>query len=359
MLISNTLQATACELQGLLPTGLAEDLHDAVWVHGEIARLRRCILAPNQGLGEALRMVGVIEPVTPLYTEALVVGQAVSALDKENLVVFDVVGELTPHTAIGTDRIDFFIWRGQADIAGGHEGAGGTGLNTLTTGHAGRCPHGVVHIKDDLCMLTPEGKTNHIVDLLIATCPKTASALYTGIEIDRNGRVGVVGHHLGARCKARLAQTEFLGPEVHLVVASVVGLWHVRQKQFKHHLLRLLCAITIGRDLHVVGWMATAGRRKDSLAIDLNHASTAVACRLQAVFVTEVGDGHAVSLGHIQDGFVGEAFDLFAIDAKGHLGGGKVHGLDLGDCVHRPAPLPVPNSCGKYLTTQSNGLGAA
>ena len=36
------------------------------------------------------------------------------------------------------------------DQSGFHQGAGGTGLNALPTGHTGAGPHGIIKIKNDL-----------------------------------------------------------------------------------------------------------------------------------------------------------------------------------------------------------------
>ena len=72
-------------------------------VHHEVAALRR-VGAPDQRLGQPLRMVRVVEAVAALDAQPLVVGRAVAAFDVEDLVVLDVVGQLAADAAVRADR---------------------------------------------------------------------------------------------------------------------------------------------------------------------------------------------------------------------------------------------------------------
>ena len=64
-----------------------------VGIHREVRRLGDAGLA-DERLGEALRMLHVVEAEAPLHAQALVVRRAVAALDVDDRVVLHVIGEL-------------------------------------------------------------------------------------------------------------------------------------------------------------------------------------------------------------------------------------------------------------------------
>ena len=86
----------------------AEHVHHAVRVHREVAVLGR-VGAPDQRLGQAMRVVRVVEAVAALDAQPLVVGRAVAAFDVEDLVVLDVVGELAADAAVRAHRVDLLV----------------------------------------------------------------------------------------------------------------------------------------------------------------------------------------------------------------------------------------------------------
>src|SRR5690606_3627494 len=98
MLVANPAQTTACELKCLFPRCLAEHVHDVVRVHREVTALG-CIGTPDQRLGQTMGVMGVIETVTALHAQALLVRRAIAPFHEENLVILDVVGELAADTA--------------------------------------------------------------------------------------------------------------------------------------------------------------------------------------------------------------------------------------------------------------------
>src|SRR5271156_2951334 len=103
--VANFRQCAARKVQRFIPRGFPKYLQDIVGVHDEIGALR-CIIAPDQWHGEPLGMARIVKAVTPLDAKTRVISRAVAAIDVQNLVIFDVIGELTAHAAIRTQRID-------------------------------------------------------------------------------------------------------------------------------------------------------------------------------------------------------------------------------------------------------------
>ncbi len=294
-------------------------------------------------LRQAMRMVRVVEAVAALDAQASVVGRAVSPFDIEDLVVLDVVGELAADAAIRAHRFDLLVGHGERGVARRHQRAGRAGLHAFAAGDAGRCAHRIVHVEDDLRVLAAEGQADDVVDLLVAAGAQAACALDAGVEVDRDRGVRHVLRRLRARGEARLADAEFFGPLVELVVARVVALGHVGQQQFEHHLLRALHALAGRRDLHAGAGAAAARGRQHALAVDLDHAGAAVADRVEPGLVAKVWDLDAFALGDFDERLARQRAE-----------------------TSRPSSLKVmvsraviSISCGKYFTTQSIGFGAA
>ena len=334
MLVADGLEAAAGEGNGFVPARLAEDVHHARRVHHEVARLRRRILAPDQRLGQALRVVRVVEAVAPLDAQAALVGRAIAALDEEDLVVLDVVGQLAADAAIRAHRLDLPVGHAQCRVARGHQRAGRAGLHTFAAGHAGRRAHRVVHVENDLRVLAAEGQADDVVDLLVAAGAQAARALDAGVEVDGDGRVRQVLRRLRARSEARLVHAELGRPLVDLVVARVVALGHVGLQQLEHQLLRLDGALAVGRDLHALARMAAARRRQHALAVDLDHAGAAVADLLQAGLVAKVRDLDAFAPGDLDDRLVGSARDLAPVELERHGGRIQRRPFLAGDGIH-------------------------
>src|SRR5665647_141977 len=107
-------------------------------------------------------------------------------------------------------------------------------------------------------------------------------------------------------------------------------------------------------------------RRKHALTIDLHHAGTAVASRFHALLVAKMGDLNAFTLGDLDQGLIGFARDLGTVELECHDWRLKLGHFVSGNCVHDVSQCASvadlanqTSSCGKYLTTQSTGLGAA
>src|SRR4029079_127449 len=122
----------------------------------------------------------------------------IMALHEGNLVVLDLIADLTPHAAIGAHRVDFSIdlpapmLGDRIDDGFRHQGPRWARLDALPASDASREPHGIVEIKDRLRADIAESHTNHIVDLNLSTGANAEPAVDAGVEVDRHCRMGKV-----------------------------------------------------------------------------------------------------------------------------------------------------------------------
>ena len=70
--------------------------------------LRDAVLA-DQRLGQPVGMVHIVEAEAALDAEPVVVGRPVLALDRDDVVVLDLVGQLAADAAIGADAVDLAV----------------------------------------------------------------------------------------------------------------------------------------------------------------------------------------------------------------------------------------------------------
>src|SRR5207253_8024880 len=117
--------------------------------HREVRRLVYPGFA-DQRLGQALRMMRVIEAEAPLDAEPFVVGRSIAALDSHDAVVLDVIGELAADAAVRTKRSHLAIDRDEVRVVSGRQSAGRAGLHALSAGHTGRLAHGIAQVENDL-----------------------------------------------------------------------------------------------------------------------------------------------------------------------------------------------------------------
>ena len=141
----------AGELERFFPGRFAEDVEHAVRVHRRSRPRLGASARRISGLRQALRVVRVVEAVAALDAQAAVVGRAVAAVDVEDLVVLDVVGQLAADAAVRAHRVDLLVGHGAAPtLARRHQRAGRAGLHALAAGDAGGRAHRVVHVEHDL-----------------------------------------------------------------------------------------------------------------------------------------------------------------------------------------------------------------
>ena len=315
--VADPAQRAAGEIESLFPGRFAKDVHDALGIHREVAALRRRVGAADERRRQPVRVVRIVEAVAALDAQARVVGRVVAALDEEDAVVLDVVGELAADAAERAERLDLLVDHGERDVARRHQRAGRARLHAFAAGDARRRAHRVVHVEDDLRALAAERQADDVVDLLVAAGANAARALDAGVEVDRHRRVRQVLRHRRARRKARLADAEVLCPGVELAVPGVRGGADVGQQKFEDELLRLQDALALRRDLHPGGGRAAARRREDALAVDLDHARAAVSGEVESFLVAKARDRDAFAVGDLEQRLAGARGDFAAVELEG------------------------------------------
>src|SRR5690606_31089256 len=126
-----------------------------------------------QRRGQAGRMVDVVEAEATLDAQPVLVGRTCAAVDIEQLVVLDLVGDLAADAAIGTDAVHFAVrpvrqYAGLVEQVRLHERAGRTGLHAFAAADAGAAPHRIVEVEHDLGAVAAIGHADDVVDLDLA-----------------------------------------------------------------------------------------------------------------------------------------------------------------------------------------------
>src|SRR5580692_7764520 len=148
-------------------------------------------------------MVYVIEAETAFDAKPILIGRAVLADHRDDLVVLDLIGELAADAAIGTDAVDGAVGLAFVDVilihhGGRHQRAGRAGLHAFAAGDAGRGAHRVVEVEHDLLEMAAAGHADDVVDLDLAAGADAEIALDAGVEIDRHRHMAAVGRrHFG------------------------------------------------------------------------------------------------------------------------------------------------------------------
>jgi hypothetical protein len=297
--------------------------------------LRHAILADHRRL-QALRIADIVETKAALYAQPVLVRRALAAGDGDELVVLDVVGELAADAAVRTDAVHAAVRKLGPDIflvdeRGRHQGAGGAGLHAFAAGDAGGGAHRIVEIKHDFFVVAAPGHADHVVHLHFAAGTDAKIALDAGVEIDRHRRMRTVGRGLAMlRETARLhAHPLRPVPELGLGIVRDFLFRLVGQQQFEHHLARGFRTLRLRLDLHAFAGRADAGGGEHTLALDLDHASAAVAVRTIARLrqIAEMRNVSALALRHLPDGFALEGFDFLAVEGEFDLFRHAVHGV--------------------------------
>src|SRR5437660_6671762 len=349
VLIRDRFQPIGRQVERFIPSRFAEHLGPVAWVDREIRGLLHPRLA-DERLRQRVRMVRVIEPVTSLHAQPIVIRRAVLAGDELNLVFGDVIGEQTPDAAEWADAVHLLLDRLQSDAACRHQRAGGARLHAFAAGDAGRLAHRVVEIEHRHRPVAAVRIADDVVDLHLAAGAHAARALDAGVEVHRDRRVRNIALWLLASCEPGIADAEALRPLPHLVVERVLLLRHIREQRLEHHLLRAERARRIGGDFHARGREAAAGGGERALALDLDHAGATVAVGALIAAMAQVRNVDAVLACRLDDLLVWPPDHGLAVQ------------LEL-DRHHRelvgPHPFHHCTSCGKYFSTLNAGLGAA
>src|SRR5206468_7264989 len=159
--------------------------------------------------------------------------------------------------------------------------AGRAGLHAFAAGDTRRVAHRVVEIKHYLGVMTAAGHADHVVDLHLATGADTEIAMDAGVEIDCHGGMRAVGR--GPRVARETAGLDGLAlddlPQFGIGIVGDLEPRLVIEEELRHHAARGRGAIGLRLHLHARRRRADAARREHALALDLDHADTAVAVR--------------------------------------------------------------------------------
>jgi hypothetical protein len=228
MLIADALQPGGGAVERLLPARLPEMRPGIGRVDLVMGVLGDAVLA-DQRHGEAMRMVHVVEAETAFDAKPVLVRRAVAAVDIEQRVVLDLVGELAADAAIRADAVDLAVGLGGehvlvVDQCRRHQRAGRAGLDAFAAGDAGRLPHWVSKIEHDLFAMAAPGHADDVVHLHFAAGADAERALDAGVEIDRHGGVAAVGLRLSAGGEAARGDADAIGPAPEARVRIMRGL---------------------------------------------------------------------------------------------------------------------------------------
>ena len=270
-------------IERLLPARLPEERRRIRRIEARQIVLAGTLLA-DQRPGQSIEVADIVEAESPLDTEPVAIGRAVAALDLEQPVVLDVVGELAADPAIRAQAVDHALGRFRlrtvcGDDARRQQRAGRAGLDALAAADAGAVSHRVVEIEDDLGACAAMGHTDDVVDLDLTAGPDAERARDAGIEIDRHCRVAAIGGGRALGLEPALGDADALGPAPQLR-ARIVGRRTgglIGDQELEDHPARRRSALGGNVDDHPGAWLADAGGGEHPLAFDLNHAGAAVA----------------------------------------------------------------------------------
>src|SRR5438045_8667233 len=238
----------------------------------------------DQGLGEAIGVVHIIEAKAALDAEAVVVGGPVLPLDRNDVVVLDLEGQLAADPAIRADALDLAVGLVAKDAvlvdkARRHQGARRAGLHAFAASDTGRAAHRFVEIEHDLLAVTAPGHADDVIDLHLAAGAHAQIAVDAGVELHRHRWMAAVGRWRQAARETARANLDRIGPlpEPRLRVMCRGALGLVADPQFEHELARRLGALARGMHLHARSRPPDAGGGQYPLAGDLDQAGAAIA----------------------------------------------------------------------------------
>ncbi len=323
--VANAPQALRRAVERLLPGGLAEMREGIGGVDVDVVLAHA--IAPDERHGQPVGVVDVVEAEAALHTQAVAVGRAVATLDSDDTVVLDLVGELAADPAIRADAVDLALGRVGKDAVLvhqglGHQRAGGTGLDALPAGDAGRGPHRVVEVEHDLLEVAARGHADDVVDLHLAAGPDAEIALDTGVELDRHRGVAEIVGFVGPIEGRETAREDIdaLGPvpEPGPRIVRDVPPRLVRDEELEHEPLRGPGPRGGRVHRHPGAGLAHARGGEDPLALDLDHARAAIAVGTVAglLRMAQVRDLAAMAAGDLPDRLARPGLDLVAVELK-------------------------------------------
>src|SRR5437773_4442270 len=205
--VANLAQLSRREIERLVPGRFPKDIAPAVGIDAEIGGLRHAGFA-HERLGQAMLVMNVVEAVTALDAQALLVRGSIAPFDANDRVVLDVIRELTADAAVRTYRVHGPVRLGERGTARRGQRARGTRLYAFAARDARAGTHRVVQVEHDLGIAAAARIADDVVDLLFATRAHAPRALNACVQIHRDGRMRHVRPGLCARREAWLADGE-------------------------------------------------------------------------------------------------------------------------------------------------------
>jgi len=338
----------------------------------DVQPLGRRIRAPDQGPGQPVRVVDVVEAEAALDAKPPLVRRAVDALDVFHLAVLDLQADLAADAAERADRFHLGVEiAAVANLIGiehgcRHQRAGRAGLHAFAAGDAGRLPHRIGHVEDREGVMPPARHADHVIDLHLAAGAHAKPALDAGIQIDPHRDMAVIeqrdprGIH---RRKAAVGDAALRRhvPQLRRGIMRLRPIGLIGQQEFHHHRARLFRPRAVGPDHHAVDRVAAAGGGQHPLALDLDHAGAAVAVGAVAglLLVAQMRYGQALAPGDLPDRLAGGGTDGAAVkgegDRVGHVrphrgnvsssgGSGSAPPGQARRSRHRPSPRKDPQA---------------
>ncbi len=204
--VTDLRQPARHQVQRLVPGGLAEGGHHlvvvddaaglaapfALHVRGQ-RTLGVGVIAPDERRGQTLRVERVVEAVTPLHAQPLLVAGALATVGEDDGVCLGVhvVADRASDAAVGADGVDGLELLPGPDRGGQlrvGERARRADRGALAAGDTRAVAHRDIHVEGDPRAVALAGPPDHVVVLDLVAGPDTSIAQDAGGVIDRDDR---------------------------------------------------------------------------------------------------------------------------------------------------------------------------
>jgi hypothetical protein len=194
--VADFLQTASGAVERFLPSRFAEVSPGIRRIDIFMRDFWHAVLADHR-LEQALRIGHVIEAEASFHAKPVLIGRPALAGDGNDLVVFDLIGELAADPTIGTHAVDGAVRFTLVDVVlvhhrRRHQSSGWASLHAFTASDAGRRAHRIVEVEHDLFAVAAAGHADDVVDLHLAAGTDAKIALDASIEINRHGRMAAV-----------------------------------------------------------------------------------------------------------------------------------------------------------------------
>jgi hypothetical protein len=230
-------------------------------------------------------------------------------------------GDLAPYSTIRTGGV-YFVELPAAAFAHGlliNQGTGGAQLDALATLHTTRLAHGKIVVADDLGVVTPESKIQHLIANDLRAPGNTAATLDTFRVVTGDELSAIVNVYCRFHSKRRSFNTQFIGGILQFAIAVFLAgeaIMPTRgQQQVNDQTPGRADGIGISLYDEAVLYFNRAGRLQATHAFHLNEAESALSGGAGMGVVAQGGDVDAVLTRRLKEGL-----------ARLHLKNPAIHG---------------------------------